>query len=112
MTTPYTPQTAQPVNAAKITEADVLAFFAGKEADLHLDHPEAGICYHGNTHGFSVSSYVKEHVFCSGKSIEDARLAYREKMAELIDTPAKLRAQAAAKLAQAAELELEMEGRA
>jgi hypothetical protein len=112
MTTQSITETAQPVNAAKITEADVLAFFAAKSAELHLDHPKADICYHGSSHGFSVSSYVKEHVFCSGKSIDDARLAYREKMAELIDTPARLRAQAAAKLAQAAELELEMEGRA
>lgn len=100
-----TNETAQPVNAA-ITEADALAFVAAKQAEVKAEFPEASITLHGATASCSVSSYVKEHVFCSAPTIGEALAKYRTD----INNPIKLRAKAASLLAEAEALEAKQGG--
>ena len=98
-----TPQTAQPVNAA-ITEAAVLAFFASQHKAIRAEFPEASLNLWGSASDgshYSVSSYVTSHVMAFGVTVAEAVASYREKIAELVPTATKLRAEAAAKLAEA-----------
>lgn len=104
-----TPQTAQPVNPA-ITEADVLAFFASHIESFKAEFPEANLSFFTGLNKFTLSSYLKTHIHESGATIAEAAANYRAKKAELIPTAAKLRAEAAAKLAEADALEAKLGG--
>jgi hypothetical protein len=100
-------ETAQPVNPA-ITEADVVAFFASQQKAISAEFPEASLSFYPGK--FVLSSYVKTHIYENGATVAEAAANHRAKIAELIPTAAKLRAEAAAKLAEADAIEAKQGG--
>ena len=80
-----------------------MAFFDSHQKAIRAEFPEATLSYYPGK--FVLSSYVKTHIYEGGATIAEAAANYRARLAEIIPTAAKLRAEAAAKLAEADALE-------
>jgi hypothetical protein len=110
-----TNQETPAVNAAEITEADFLAFYRAKDAEIitHLgplcesmgfDKPRFGIRHFGEP--FEVCSWKSAtYVSGYGETVAGAEADFVKKMNARLPDPAKLRAEADALLAEAAKIE-------
>lgn len=106
--TPIT-ETAQPVNPA-ITEAGVKAFFAVLQADIRAQFPGAALHYWGGElKRFAIDS-SSNRICVHSENFHDCVERLRAKIAEITPTPEKLRAEAAAKLAEAEAIEAKQGG--
>ena len=103
-------KTAQPVNAA-ITEADVLAFIATKQKQVSVELADTGplaiapeVYFKGAY--IAVTAYMPPSVSAVGvgQTVAEAIAAFRRDYTQKIQTPAKLRDQAARLLEDADEL--------
>ena len=102
-------ETVQAVNPA-ITEADVKAFFTGLQADIRAQFPGTSLHYWGGElNAFAIDSSCNR-ICVHSENFHDCMEKLRAKIAEITPTAAKLRAEAAAKLAEAEALEAKQGG--
>jgi hypothetical protein len=110
-------ETEQPVKAA-ITEADVLAFIATKQKQVSVELADTGpfaiapeVYFKGAY--IAVTAYMPPSCVSAvgvGQTVADAIAAFRRDYTQKLQTPAKLRDQAARLLEDADELESKMGG--
>jgi hypothetical protein len=115
MTTQSTPQSAQPVNPA-ITEADVLAFIAAKQKQVSTELADTGpfaiapeVYFKGAY--IAVTAYMPPACVSAvgvGQTVSEAIAAFRRDYTNKLQTPYKLREQAARLMEDADELDAKM----